>query len=80
MRKTIQFTETITKEVNLPYFTKSEHHYHMIVDENKTLVVWLDGVQYFDFIVGTEYPEITQKEFLDQFHNRMEELITLLEK
>jgi hypothetical protein len=52
----------------------------MIVDENKTLVVWLDGVQYFDFITGTEYPEITQKEFLDQFHNKMEELITLLEK
>ena len=80
MIKTIQFTETITKEVQLPYFTKSDYHYYMIVDENKTLVVWLDGVQYFDFITGTEYPEITQKEFLDQFHNKMEELITLLEK
>jgi hypothetical protein len=80
MTKTIQFTETITKEVQLPYFTKSEHHYFMIVDEDKTLAVWLDGVQYFDFITGTEYQEITQKEFLDVFHNRMNELITLLEK
>jgi hypothetical protein len=52
----------------------------MVIDENKTLVIWTDGMQYFDFIEGTEYPEITEKEFMDQFHLRMNELINLLNK
>jgi len=80
MTKTIQFNQTITKEVQLPYFTKSDYNYFMVIDENKTLVIWTDGMQYFDFIEGTEYPEITEKEFMDQFHLRMNELINLLNK
>ena len=75
MKVQITTTQTQEKEIELPYFSKSESglFYKKIISDNKTLVLKDTSIEYYNF-PSIEPVEITEEEFNMVFARRLNDI------